>query len=95
MALTDFLLLDQTLTVFEISLRTVISSNAALIRDLVETAAGQVTTSLFPVGDLLCTLDLRKSKFKLKPLFTEDTIQYYYPLLEAVLTMDAVVIQVP
>ncbi len=36
-------------------------------------------------------LDIGLSKYQLKPIYTGDSIQYYYPLLESILTLDAII----
>ena len=93
--LNDFILLDQSLLVLETSLRSVVATNEGIIRNMVDAAYGRVTTSLFPVKDLLQTLDVGVSTYNLKPLFSSESVQYYYPVLETVLTSDAIVIHVP
>lgn len=93
--ITDFfLLLDQTILVLETSVRAVLTRNSDLIRDLIAAAAGRVITSLLPVTDLQRALEIGHSLYNAQPLFSGDTNQYYYPLLEAVLTMDAIVIHI-
>lgn len=48
--------------------------------------------SLFPVEDLLHTLDTGVSNYMLQPsLYSRDVIVYYYPSLETTLSTDAVV----
>ena len=94
-ALTDLFLLDQSLSVLETSLHTVVTNNEAVIRCLVNAANGRVTVEMFPVEDLLYTIDIGRSSFQLQPLFKEESIQYYYPTLEVYLTLDAIVIHVP
>lgn len=87
--------IDQVLHVFEASLNSVLSINEAIIRNLVDAVNGRVTTSLFPVEDLLHTLEIGQSTYKLTPLYSQDMIQHYYPLLESTLTTDAIIINIP
>ncbi len=87
--------IDQVLHVFKASLDSVLSINEAIIRNLVDAANGRVTTSLFPVEDLLHTLETGQSTYKLTPLYSQDMIQHYYPLLESTLTTDAMIINIP
>jgi len=94
-ALNEFLLLDQTLHVLEASLNSVLATNEAIIRNMVDAASGRVTTSLLPVEDLIHTLKIGQSDFKLQPMYSRNMVQYYYPLLEATLTTDAIIVHIP
>lgn len=94
-SLEDFFLLDQSLDILETSVDTVLSRNSLLIQNLVDASKGRVTSSLLPVADLLSTLKLGKDAYNLQPFFNEDSIEHYYPSLESVLTVDAVVIYIP
>ena len=94
-ALTDLFLLDQSFTVLEASLHSVVSQNAAVLRSLVDAANGRVTVDMFPVEDLLYIIYVGRSAFKLQPLFTDKFLHHYYPTLEVCLTTAAVVIHVP
>ncbi len=87
--------IDQALHVFEASLGSVLSINEAIIRNMVDAVNGRVTTSLFPVEDLLHTIEIGQSTYKLTPVYAADMIQYYYPLLEATLTTDAIIVNIP
>ena len=93
--LTSYLVTDQFLHIIETSLNTVVSMNEEIIAYMVDAANGRTTTSLFPVEDLLHTIDIGISNYTLQPLYTGDVIQYYYPLLETILTMDAIIVFVP
>ncbi len=89
------MVIDQALHVFEASLGSVLSINEAIIRNMVDAVNGRVTTSLFPVEDLLHTLETGQSTYKLTLVYAADMIQYYYPLLEATLTTDAIIVNIP
>ena len=52
------MVIDQALHVFEASLNSVLSINEAIIRNMVDAVNGRVTTSIFPVEDLLHTLEI-------------------------------------
>ncbi|XP_045105173.1 uncharacterized protein LOC123500547 [Portunus trituberculatus] len=93
--LTDFVLVDQSLEVLESALDAMLSYNSVLIQNLVNASRGIVTAALFPVADLIKTLDIGQTIFKLQPLFNRDIVEHYYPILETVLTLEAVVIYVP
>ncbi|XP_045118307.1 uncharacterized protein LOC123508592 [Portunus trituberculatus] len=71
------------------------SYNSVLIQNLVNASRGIVTAALFPVADLIKTLDIGQTIFKLQPLFNRDIVEHHYPILETVLTLEAVVIYVP
>ena len=79
----------------ENTVNSLLYANNIIIRNIVGAARGRVTSSLFPVKDFLRTLALGVKKYKLKPLLDARCIHHYYPLLESVLTSDAVEIHVP
>ncbi len=62
---------------------------------MVDAANCRITTSLFPIEDLIHITDIGISKYLLQPLYTGDVIQYYYPLLETIFTIDAVIVFKP
>lgn len=94
-AVQDVLIINQGLSVLENIVNSLLHTNMLVIQNLVDAARGRVSSSLFPVKDLLHTLTIGKHDFNLEPLFAPRSIQHYYPLLESVLTSDAVVIHVP
>ena len=79
--LTSYLVLDWFLHVIEASSDTIISLNEEIIANMVDAANCRITTSLFPVEDLIHTINTGISNYTLQPLYTGDVIQYYYPLL--------------
>lgn len=59
----------------------------------VDAVSKRVATSLFPVEALLHSLvDIAQTNFRSQPLYAEDKIRYYYPLLKSIFTTDAIVI---
>lgn len=46
------------------------------VENLVDAVSNRETTTLFPVEDLLYTLDTGKTNFSLKPLYAEAMTQY-------------------
>ena len=56
---------------------------------------GRVTTSLFPVKDFKRVLEIGRTVYHLSPVFDDHMIHHYYPLVESVLTSEAIVIHVP
>lgn len=89
------LIMNQALSILDSTLNSLLHTNRIVIQNLIDAGRGKVTSSLFPVKDLLRTLNIGKLDFNLIPLFDSHSIQYYYPLLESVLTSDAIVIHVP
>ena len=94
-SMQDIMTMNQALSVLENNVNSLLHTNLLVIQNLVDAAQGRVTSSLFPVKDLLHTLYIGKQNFNLPPLFDSRSIHHYYPLLESVLTSDAVVIHVP
>ncbi len=92
---TKYLLLDQTLNVFEASLNSVLTNTEVTVEYMVDAVSSRVTTTMFPLEDLLHALDIGKANFSQQPLYTEDITQYYYPLHESTLTNDVFVIHIP
>ncbi len=93
--LSEFFLMDQTLQVLELSLATVLDANDKIIQNMVDAVTSRVSSSLFPIEDLKHTLELGHTDFSLTPLFSLDMLQNYYPVMEAHLTSEAIVIHVP
>ncbi len=62
---------------------------------LIDAAHCRVSPALFPVIDFLHALNTGKMEYELKPLFDLERIHHYYPLLESLLTSEAIVIHVP
>lgn len=79
------------MNVFEASVNPAL---AIIFENLVDAVSSRVTTTLFPVNDLLNTLNNGKANLILQPLYTEGMILYYYHLLESTLTTDATVIHI-
>lgn len=93
--LIDLLILDQAIAVIEIRINNLLTQRKTLITNLLDASNGRVTNSLLPIADLLKVLDIGLSEYHLEPIFTGDSIQYYYPLLESILTLDAIIIFIP
>ena len=90
----NFMTISQVQPVLENVVNSMLHTNQLILQNVVDASRGRVTNSLFPVKDLLRTLDIGRRRYGLKPLFDSRGIQHYYPLLESVLTSDAVVIHV-
>lgn len=60
---------------------------------MVDAANCRVTTSSLPL-DFTHTLNLGHTNFSLRPLYSEDIIQYNYSLLQATVTTEPVAIQI-
>lgn len=86
---------NQVLPVLENTVTSLTNTNKLIIENIVDAARGRVTSSLFPVRDFLRVLEIAETTYKLQPLFNFQGIHHYYPLLESVLTSDALVVHVP
>ncbi len=93
--LTDFLLMDQALHVLDAVLTPVLSVNDRIIANMKDAANGRVTPSLFPLHDLIKIIGIGHRNYSFQTLYPSHMSQYYYPLLEARLTTDAIVVHVP
>ncbi len=62
---------------------------------MVDAANCRITTSLFLIEDLIHTIDIGICNYSLQTLYTGDIIQYYYPLLEIILTIDDIIVFIP
>ena len=91
----ELIMLDQAIAILETRVNSMITQKKTLIANLLDASNGRVTNSLLPIPDLLEVLDIGLSQYHLKPIFTGDSIQYYYPLLESMLTLDAIIIFIP
>ena len=87
--------LTQAMSALEAAVYSLIATNTNIVAGVVDASQGRVTTSMFPIRDLLQVLDLGKTKFGLTPLFDSKSLQYYYTVLESFLTHDSLVIHVP
>lgn len=90
--MTKYLLLDQTMNAFKVSLNSILAINEATTENLEDAVSNRITTNLFPVENLLRTLNVGKANFSIQPLYAEDMIRYYCLLLESTNTTDATVI---
>lgn len=90
-----FMVLHQALPALENAVYSLLHTNQFVIQEVVDAAHGLVTSALFPVRDFFHVLDLGKREYKLTPLFDLQGIHHYYPLLESVLTSDAIIVHVP
>jgi len=79
----------------ENAVNSLLHTNQLIIQNVVDAANGRVTSALFPVKDFLYALDIGKKEYELTPLFDLQGIHHYYPLLESILTTDAIIIHVP
>ena len=86
---------NQLLPVLENTVNSLTQTNKLIVENIVDAARGRVTSSLFPVRDFLHVLEIAETTYKLQPLFDFRGLHHYYPLLESVLTTDAMVIHVP
>ena len=93
--LTKLVMLDQAIAVTETRVNNILNQKKTLIANLLDASDGRVTNSLMPIADLLEVLDIGLSQYDLKPIFSGDSIQHYYPLLESILTLDAIIIFIP
>ncbi len=90
--ITEFLLVDQTLHVIETIISSVSEVKEEIITDMIDAAHGRVIPSLFPLPDLIDTINKNCS---FQPLYPPDMSQYYFPLLEASLTTEAIIVHIP
>ena len=65
-------------------------TNQRITRNIMDTAMGRVTTSLFPLEDFKHALEIGRMVYKLFPLF--DDYMIHHPLVESVLTNEAIII---
>ena len=94
-AMDERSVVSHSLAVVENLVTSLLDTNQKITRNIVDAAMGRVTTSLFPIKDFRHTLEVGRTVYKLSPLFDEHNIHHYYPLVESVLTSDAIVIHVP
>ncbi len=80
----------QALAALQNVVNSFLHTNSLIVQNIVDTARGRVTSSLFPVKNFLKVLNLGENAYKLTPLF-----DHYYPLLKPFLMSDSVVIHVP
>ena len=78
-SMQDIMTMNQALSVLENNVNSLLHTNLLVIQNLVDAAQGRVTSSLFPVKDLLHTLYIGKQNFNLPPLFDSRSIHHYYP----------------
>ncbi len=93
--LTEFPLVDQTLHVIETLITSVSDVNEEIITNMIDAAHDKVTPSLFPLHDLIDTINIGRINYTFQPLYPPDMSQYYFPLLEASLTTEAIIVHVP
>ena len=72
-----------------------ISVTQHALASLVDAALNRVTSTLLPVDHLRKAIISAQKQFKLKPLFSLNEIEFYYPLLEATLTQSSIMIHIP
>ena len=92
---TNMMVINQVLPVLENTVSSLLHTNKLIIDNLVDASRGKVTSSMMPVKDLQYALKFAESEYGLKPLFEFQGIAHYYPLLEAMLTSEEIVIHVP
>ena len=91
----EYNVLGHALSALESVVMSLVDTNHKITRNIVDAAMGRVTTSLFPEKDFKRALEIGRTVFGLTPLFDEPMIHHYYPLVESVLTTDAIVVHVP
>ena len=91
----QYILIGHALSALENVVTTLLDTNHRITQNIVDAAMGRVTTSLFPEKDFKRVLDIGRRVYKLSPLFDEQNIHHYYPLVESLLTSEAIVIHVP
>ena len=94
-ALYEFTIVGNALSALESVVTTLLDTNHRITQNIVDAAMGRVTTSLFPEKDFKRVLEIGRTVYKLTPVFDEVMIHHYYPLVESVLTSEAIVIHVP
>ena len=93
--ISHILLIMQALPALENHVNSLMHANQLVMRNLVDAVHGRVTPSLFPISDLRHSLRLGKVEHGLNPLFNQNGLQHYYPLLESFVTHEEIVIHVP
>ena len=75
----EILVMNQALSNLENTVNSLLHANLLVIQNLVDAARGRVTSSLFPVKDLLHTLNIGKKDFDLclTPGVYSITIPYW------------------
>ncbi len=81
--LTEFLLIGQSLHVIETIIKSVSDITEDIIMNMIDAAHGRITPSLFPLHDLMDTINIGHINFSFQPLYPPDMSQYYFPLLGA------------
>ncbi len=90
----DFMTISQLLLVLETVVNSLLYTNQLVVQNVVDAADGRESPTLFPVKDFLHALNIGKMEYELKPLFDLEGIHHYYPLLESIITSEAIVIYV-
>ena len=91
----EYSVIGHALSALESVVTSLLDTNHRITRNIVDAAMGRVTTSLFPEKDFKRILEIGSTVYSLSPLFDESMIHHYYPLVESVLTSEAIVIHVP
>ena len=86
-----FMTLDQ----LYIKIHEVDAEMEQLIQDLVMANAGQVTSTLFSISQLLNITQQAKDEWNFQPFFDEINIALYYPILSSFINNTGVIIDIP
>lgn len=87
--------LSELLTVTELDVQDYLSAMSKVLENLVDAALGRASTALIPVAQLREAVMFGKEEYSLIPLFSMDECEFYYPLLETILTNSAILVHIP
>ena len=90
-----YLVIDQHVSILSSLLSQMKSSIQIFHKMLYYSLLNQVTTDILPTSQLLKCIKWARSHFNLIPIFSENNLEYYYPLLEVTVTPTELLIHIP
>ena len=93
--LENMVLLGLYIDNLEDSISVLHKHSSALMNSLVNAGLNKVNSQLLPLEHLRAAIHFARANFSLTPFFTEEEIEFYYPLIESTLTDSQVLIHIP
>ncbi len=90
-SLDIFMVLDQ----LHVKVNELNAEMEQLIQDLVLANAGHVTSTLFPISQLLNITQRAKYEWNFQPIFESNNVALYYPILSSFINCTEVITEVP
>ena len=91
----EFLEIFMALDQLYIKIHEVDTGMETLIQDLVMANAGHVTSTLFPISQLLNITRQARSEWNFQPFFDATNIALYYPILSSFINDSGVIVDIP